>query len=249
MLTNDLVEYAIQEASNLKVLDIRAGLSYTGLVLEDGGCGLAYTFRNELGCYCGILNEAGNLIGRSCGELIPWVDSSNRLKAAIGLAAMNSVLNRADRPWPTGNITTSLEVEPTDMVGMVGEFRPILQGLSNRVNHIIVFDQKVTKDPSVHSPEEIPKYLPSCNVILITATTIINHTIDEVLRYCEGAREVCLVGPSTPLCPEVFQHYPVSLLAGDVVIDWEQTLRIISQGGGTMAMKHSIRHVLVPAKI
>ena len=245
MLIDDLVENALSKASERKIIDVRAGLSYTCVLLEDNSCGLAYTFRNELGCYCGILDQAGTLIGRKCAELIPWAKSNNLLMAAIGLAAVNAVLNSSKVNWNIGNVTTALEVGPSDTFGMVGGFWPILKEIKDKTENIFVFEQDVAKDSGFYSEEEIPQYLPKCDVVVITATSIINHTIDRVLANCESSREVCLVGPSTPLCPEVSKNYNVTLLAGDVVINPEQTLQIVSQGGGTMAMKHTINHVLV----
>lgn len=244
MLVNELVEYSLSKASERKIIDVRAGLSYTCVLLDDNSCGLAYTFRNELGCFCGIFDEAGSLIGRRCSELIPWAKSENRLMAAIGLAAINAVLNSSKANWNIGNVTTAIEVGPSDTFGMVGEFWPILKEIKNRTERVFVFEQDITKDSGLYSEDEIPQYLPKCDVVIITATSIINHTIDGVLSNCKSAREICLVGPSTPLCPEVFKKYNVTLLAGDVVINPEKTLQIVSQGGGTMAMKHTIKNVL-----
>jgi len=76
---------------------------------------------------------------------------------------------------------------------------------------------------------------------LITATTLINGTIDELLAAAKDCREVVLLGPSTPLVPEVFATMPhlVTLLAGVVVTDAEELLRTVAQGGGTRDFKTS----------
>ena len=39
---------------------------------------------------------------------------------AIGLAAINAVLNSSKVNWNTGKVTTALEVGPLDTSGMVG---------------------------------------------------------------------------------------------------------------------------------
>ncbi len=244
MLIDELVEYAFAKAAERKIVDVRAGLSYTCVLLDDNSCGLAYTFRNKLGCYCGIINESGSLIDKNCTNIIPWVKSKNLLMAAIGLATINAVLNSPKVDWDIGNVITALEVASTDNFGMVGEFRPILKEIKNKTKNIYIFEQNTDKNAGLYPEAAIPQYLPVCDVVVITATSIINHTIEEVLLNCKKAREVCLVGPSTPLCPEVFKEYNVTLLAGDVVINPEQTLQIVSQGGGTMAMKPTIKHVL-----
>jgi len=53
MIVDELIEYASGMVQGRKIADVRAGLGYTAVMLEDGACGLAYTFRNELGSCCG----------------------------------------------------------------------------------------------------------------------------------------------------------------------------------------------------
>lgn len=245
MLMNKLVDCALSGVGDRKIKDVRAGLSYTTVMLDDDACGLAYTFRNELGCFCGVIREAGSIIGRNAAEIIPWLKSKNLLMASIGLAAVNAVLNDPHAHWETGNITTALDVAPSDTFGMVGAFGPILNVVRNKTKHIYVFEQHTDKAAGLYSEADMPVYLPQCSVVVVTATSIINHTIDQVLSHCTGAREVYLVGPSCPLSPEVFQNYNVTLLAGDVVTGPEQMLRIVSQGGGTREMRDVMKHVLV----
>ena len=71
MIINELVDYAVSMANNRKIKDFRAGLGYTAVILDDFSCGLAYTFRNELGSHCGTISEAGSIIDRAVSEAIP----------------------------------------------------------------------------------------------------------------------------------------------------------------------------------
>ncbi|HHX13534.1 MAG TPA: DUF364 domain-containing protein [Clostridiales bacterium] len=245
MITNKLIENAVSAAGDRKIKDIRAGLSYTAVMLDDHACGLAYTFRDRLGHFCGVMGEAGNITGKSAAEVIPWLNSKNLLMAAMGLATINAVLNHSNERWDEGNITAALDLAPTDVFGMVGSFGPILNVVKRKTDNIYVFEQRTDKAPGLYPEADIPIYLPKCDVIVITATSIINHTIDQVLAHCGDAREVCLVGPSCPLCPQVFEDYNVTILAGDVVTSPENALQIVSQGGGTMALKNAMKHVLV----
>lgn len=245
MIVDELVDRARGMAQSKRIKDVRAGLGYTCVMLEDGGCGLAYTFRNELGSCCGILGVAGRLIGMSAEEIIPWLKERDRLKAAIGLATINSVINDGNKRWDTGNVLTAFSLHESDTFGMVGAFHPILEKVKTMTENIYVFEQNVPQGSGLYPAEAAPLYLPKCDVIVITATSIINHTIDEVIRYCKSAKEVCLVGPSTPLCPEILKKYNITLLAGSVVRNPELILQIVSQGGGTMSMKPAVEQVLV----
>jgi len=78
--------------------------------------------------------------------------------------------------------------------------------------------------------------MPKMDVVIVTSTSLLNHTLDGILDCCGGAREVALVGPSTPLAPEVFMGTPVTVLAGMVVRDTERAMKIVSQGCGTMLL-------------
>lgn len=245
MIIDELIDKSLDMTQNRKVKDVRAGLGYTCVMLEDGACGLAYTFRNELGNCCGILNAAGSLIGMDTAEIIPWAKDNNRLKAAIGLAAINAVLNNSRQNWDTGNVLEAFALNESDTFGMVGEFKPILSKVRNMTKNIFVFELNAAKGSGLYPEDSIPVYLPKCDVVVITATSIINHTIDEVVSHCKNAKEVCLVGPSTPLCPEVFSQHNITMLAGSVVKKPEQILKIVSQGGGTMSMKSAAEQVLV----
>lgn len=245
MLMDALIAHALEKAKHQSIRELRAGLGYTCAVLEDGSSGLAYTFRNELGHGCGVLPEAGKLGGKDCETLIPWAKDPNRLKAAMGLATLNAVLSSGPSAWKTGNVIEAIDVNPNETFGMIGEFSPILHHVRKRTDKIYVFELNAKEGSGLYPDSAIGDLLPSCDVVVITATSIINHTIDHILPYCQNARLVCITGPSTPICPEVFRPYNVTLLAGSVVTDPDGALAIISQGGGTMQMRPVLRHVLV----
>ena len=83
------------------VADVRLGLGYTAVQLDDGRCGLAYTFRHELHEGCGVMSEAGTLAGRRASDLAQWAKSTDLLVSAVGLATLNALIevacNRAGR--------------------------------------------------------------------------------------------------------------------------------------------------------
>jgi hypothetical protein len=62
---------------------------------------------------------------------------------------------------------------------------------------------------------------------------LLNHTFDGLLALASRAREICVMGPSTPLLPEFFCARGVTLLAGRQITDADAILRIVSEAGGT----------------
>lgn len=245
MFINTLIQRGLDLAGDKKIKDVRAGLGYTGVVLEDDSCGLAYTFRNEMGGGCGVFGAAGKLIGMDAKEIMPWLREKDRLRAAMGLATINALLNDPRKDWDTGNVLSAFELDSSETFGMVGEFPPIFHKVKQMTKNIYVFEQNVASESELYPSETIPDHLPKCDVVVMTATSLINHTFDEIFPYLKNAREVCLVGPSTPLCPELLREYNITLLAGTVVKDLKSAMEIISQGGGTMALKAATVQVLV----
>ena len=218
MIIQRLIKKASALANNRKVQDVRAGLGYSAVALDDGSAGVAYTFRDELGCCCGTLMKAGTLIGKDATELVSWLGEKDLLMAAIGLATVNALLNVNDPSFSGGNVVEAIDVHLEDVFGMVGEFKPILAKVRTITDKRYVFERDEAKGKGSYPSSDIPHLLPRCDVVVLTATSIINHTIDEILPYCHNARQVAMVGPSTPLYPAVFDAVPVHLLAGSIEI-------------------------------
>jgi len=245
MIIDDLIECSLLKVQHEKIKDVRAGLGYTCVMLDNNDCGLAYSFRNALGENCDALSIAGSLIGKSVDEVIPWLNDSNCLKSAIGLATINAVLNNTQEKRNIGNILSATTLAPSDTIGLVGMVKPVFQALESVTRNIYAFEENVMKCGDIYHENCISIRLPECNVVFIKATCIMNHTLDKVLLYCKKAREVCIIGPSTPLCPEVFRRYGVSLLAGSIVKNSGLIVEVISQGGGIMSMEPAISQCLL----
>jgi hypothetical protein len=247
MIVDELAAAAKTKADGRKIADARVGLEYACVLLEDGSCGLAYTFKDERD-YDAVLNSAARLEGLPVEELIPWAAEANKFRAALGLAAVNAVLNAREpsRPYETGNMMDGLRLEEGEFFGMIGNFPPVLRRLSPMTKNIYVFELNPAKGSGFYAPEDMPKHLPKCSHVLITASAIINHTIDEILSLCGGNKKaVYLVGPSAPLWPEAFGGRGVTLIAGCVVTRPALIMPIISLCGGTRHIRPAVEQVML----
>lgn len=245
MIYKKLIDRALSLANNHTIVDIRIGLRYTAILLDNDSCGLAFTFQSGSACGCHLMGEAGRITGQPVSELIPLLAEKNFLRASVGLAAVNAVLNAPDIARDNGNVIEALQVSPDDTFGMIGEFKPILSAMKKTTDRIYVFEQNLSKGSDLYPEDTIPKYLPKCDVVVVTATSIINKTVDDVLSHCKNARQVAIVGPSTPLYADAYAGTSVTLLAGSLPRDIDHLLEIVSQAGGTMHMKPVIDQVMV----
>lgn len=231
-----IVARAKERAGGLTLENLCVGVGYTGVKLSDGSGGVSYTFREELGQGCGVLQNAGRLTGLPVEEVLDWAMSSNLAQAAVGVAAVNALLNRDFEQGP--NIAQAVDCQEDDVVGMVGWFCPLVWRYQ-QAKALYIFE----KDPDSASPagkaqilgaDAAYDILPKCNKVVLTGTSFINKTADGLLSACKSAKEIIIVGASTPMCPEVLREYGVTVLAGTRILDADRALRIVAQGGGGM---------------
>jgi uncharacterized protein (DUF4213/DUF364 family) len=246
MLLDEVCDQLLPVAAGHSIADVRVGLGYTGVQLDDGRCGLAYTFRQGTGAGCCVLKEAGSLSGRSASELAERAHSQDLIIAALGLATLNALIKPA---LPSaGDVLDLLSVDKTETVGMVGYFGPLVDPLKRRAKVLHTFEQHENMGPEVLPEGAAERLLPQCQVVIVSATALLNRTLDAILDCCRGAREVAILGPSTPLLPSVFASRGVTILSGIEVTDSRQALRIISEGGGTRQLGNTIRKVSLRVK-
>ncbi|NIR12856.1 MAG: DUF4213 domain-containing protein, partial [Desulfobacterales bacterium] len=61
----------------MKVRDVRIGLGYTAVLLEDGQAGVALTFHQRLTRGCAVLDGLHPLAGKRAHELLPFLESTD----------------------------------------------------------------------------------------------------------------------------------------------------------------------------
>lgn len=232
------------DAEHVRAVEVRIGLGYTA-VLTDAECaGVAYTPREDLEHGCSPLSEAGSLAGRRLTEFLARLESHRPIERAIGLAAANALISARPSAVSTGgDVLGALALVPADRVGMVGCFAPLIAPLRAQVASLTVFERSDDRVADVQPAERALDLLPTCSVALITSTALLTDTLDALLEAAVGCREVALLGPSTPLLPEVFVGTPVTWLSGIRVTCPADVLRVVSEGGGTRRFSPYVQKV------
>lgn len=227
-----IVTSLLGAAASARVADVRIGLGYTAVLLDEGRAGVAFTFRDLAPGGCSALAGSAPLRDRPAGELLALLDSADTIEASLGLACANALANHDRADDLEGDILDHLELRSDDRVGMVGHFGPLVEPILATARSLTVFERVDRPTALIRPPEEAEAELSHCQVALITATSIINHTVDGLLRAARGSREVVLLGASTPLLPQAFATGEVTLLSGVVVRAPAEVLRVVSEGRG-----------------
>jgi uncharacterized protein (DUF4213/DUF364 family) len=169
----------------------------------------------------------GHLHEKSARELVEYACSDNLLEASIGLAAINSLLEVDESQAVEINaVDVLIEHGRGKNVALVGHF-PFIPRLQPAVGQLWVIEQHTTEGD--HPAEAAGDLIPKADVVTITSSALINHTLDRLLALCRPEALVMMLGPSTPLSPVLFAH-GVSILSGSRVIDEAAVLRTIGQG-------------------
>jgi uncharacterized protein len=236
ILTN-LYEHILPLAKNRKVADLRIGLGYVGVMLDDESAGIAAVLFDSLPHGCTVMPAAGSFAGSAAADLLRYlVAGKNPLEIAIGLATANALTGLSGDTTEDREATTYFNLQPGEKVAMVGLFAPLVERI-RAAGAVLTVIEKNPRRLELLSPEEKQQTLKDCDVAIITATTLLNNTFEETISALGKPRSVALLGPSTPLVPEIFRNTPVTHLGGAVVADSARVLQIISEGGGTPALR------------
>lgn len=190
-------------------------------------CGMASTILGTKPHGHEKVRDIGKLHHKSARELAEFMRSENPLEASIGVAALNSMLDFDERQaveLNAGDLLT--EHGRGKNIALVGHF-PFIPKLRQAAKHLWVIELNPVEgefpaDAAIH-------LIPKADIVALTGTSLINHTMDQLLSLCRSDALVVVLGPSTPLSPVLFE-YGVSLLSGTQVIDEEAVLRTVAQG-------------------
>lgn len=221
-ILDDLISSLRAEAP---VRDIRQGFFHTAVWTRH--CGLAATLPRDALKQAGpLVRDPGFLLDKAAGELCRMAYSESILEAAIGMAAVNSLLEV--------NLAACQELNAAELILQKGEGRnvaivghfPFLPRVREKAKALWVIE----KDPRENDLQEAEadRFLPQADVVAITGTSLTNHTLPHLLELCTPGAFVIMLGDTVPLSPVLFD-YGVHALSGTRVIDVDLALRCVSQ--------------------
>jgi uncharacterized protein (DUF4213/DUF364 family) len=189
-------------------------------------CGLSSTFRDEGPSHEKGVRDVGRLTQKTALSLAEYARSKSLLEASIGMATINSLIDIDESKCIEKNaFEILLEKGEGKNVAVVGHF-PWIPKLREKIKNFWVLEQRLREGDL--PAEEAERILPQCDVVGITGTSFINHTLEGLLSLCRKAH-IIMIGPTTPLSPILFDH-GIDAICGAKVIDADKVIRSISEG-------------------
>jgi uncharacterized protein (DUF4213/DUF364 family) len=198
------------------VCSLRCGIAST----------MAFSFKPSEGPQ---VESAGHLLPSGARALAQLSLSPRILERAIGLAAINSVIPIHESLCENLNAEEEIRSLGTGKkIAVIGHF-PFVKRLRESAKELWVFELPGRGRPGDLIGREIETLLPQADVVAISSTTLLNHTLGKILGLTAPAAVKILLGPGTPLSPVLFDH-GLDILSGSLVKERHSALECISQG-------------------
>jgi uncharacterized protein len=238
------------ELDKLKVERAVIGLFFTAVKLENGSAGACATpirsIPEAVCCPSSVMAMPfpGKLCGRPARDLAAEALSPHGIRRAAGIAAMNALADTCwkRRPHPEIELRAGIdafdaaEIRAGEKVVVVGAFVPFLKELKRRGQPYLVLEQ----DPRTLKAEELPFFRPAekadevvplADVLLVTGTTLVNDTLEPLLRLAKPQCRVAMVGPTVGLLPDAFLSRGAQILGSIRIRRPDEFLDVLAEGG------------------
>ena len=165
---------------------------------------------------------SGDYVGKGLKELAQAAKSWNLTEAGFGMAAINAYYNTPQR------LDALNAYEPFDHyctagvdlygkhIGVVGHLN-MPRSVYEQAASVWILER--SPRPGDYPDSACDWLIPQCDVVIITACTLVNKTLPHLLDLAQNAYTI-LAGPSCPMCPALL-NFGIARIAGLVITDTE----------------------------
>jgi uncharacterized protein (DUF4213/DUF364 family) len=264
------------EPGTLVKIGLKPG--WTVIVGAKEECGTAFRFSGPHKAYEGhhvdpevlrrfVGQNLMDVVSESIGsDLIPLRSVAVAAMSALSqhFLSVDSLSQRGLRIWDDQSILKSV-IAPQDVVTLIG-YGGMVRNILGRCKELHVADmrppesllttmigEEIGYEPRLltfHGPDDDEAILGRSDVVIITASSLINKTFDDLLRYASHARVVGLYGPSASIIPDVLFERGIDFAMSHHVINPKKFIDSIAND---MNMESSLKEfqkyqVVLPTK-
>jgi uncharacterized protein (DUF4213/DUF364 family) len=238
------------EMDSIKVERTVIGLFFSGVKLSSGDGGICFTPVKEIpeAVCCPSSARAipgsGKLNDRPVGYYLEEMERNAPLKKALGIAVLNALSAACWRKMVPQGYGFEFGVDPLDnaeipddaYVVVVGALVPYIKMLKTRGQPFCILekDTRTLKEDEMQyysPPEEANERIANADWLIITGTTLINDTLEDILGHARSGAEIIMVGPTASMLPDAFFRRGVKTIGGISVIEPDKLLDTLIEAG------------------
>ena len=235
-----ILETYSKAAEKAHIDRLTIGLGYTAALLSDGRLGLSYTYVSDLES-CMVFKYPDEIEGKGALPLLHLINSDNLVDRSAAISVLNALNAEEAAACPDDRLDYLSAFDPGlgDVIAMAGYFGPVVEKIRGMGAELEIYDI----GRGLGTEEEFYRFLASGRAkgFILTATSLINGTTEKILSHLHPDTPAVLLGPTTPMVPELFEHLPLTYLGGIAPTDTASIERAIRNGRGT-------RHILKGAR-
>ena len=245
-----VIDRLAPEYEDLTIERLAVGVFFTGIKLSNGAGGLSYTPVKDIPQAVCCPSSAGRIFdpvkvyGMPAAEVLTALTSSEPIKAAVAIAALNALSAVCFERELAGDYRIRMDTDALDVVRMpadrsvavIGAFVPVLRKLKARGGRWWVIEQ----DPQTLRGDEMRHFIPAdesretiaaADVLIITGVTLVNHTLEPILAAARADAEIAVIGPTASLLPDALFARGVRVVGGVRVKKPDELLDVLAAGG------------------
>ncbi|MGD9031883.1 MAG: DUF364 domain-containing protein [Desulfobacteraceae bacterium] len=226
------------------------GLFFTGVKLSNGAGGVCFTPIKEIpeAVCCprsaGRIFDPGKISGMNVVNALSALYSPEPMKVAVAIATLNALSSTCWSQGGTEHYKMNLNMDALEAVqfpdhsavALIGAIVPALRHLKRRGGTWWIIEQ----DPKTLREEELPHYVPEerseevlakADVLIITGVTLVNHTLENILKVARPGAEIAIMGPTASMLPEPMFERGVRVVGGVWVRKPDELLDVLASGG------------------
>jgi uncharacterized protein (DUF4213/DUF364 family) len=253
---------------SLRVERAVIGLFFSGVKLSNGEGGICFTPVKEIpeSVCCptsaAAIPAAGKLKNKPVSFYLEGLRSGKALKKALGIAVLNALSATCWRKNPPQDYSLIYGKDPLDdatvpddaQFVVVGALAPYLKMLKARGRpfSILEKDTRTLKKDELQfyvGPAEAMTKIAAADWLIITGTTLINDTLEDILAATKPGAEIIVVGPTASMLPDAFFRRGVSAIGGIIATHADELLdTLVEAGSGYHFFGKSAEKIIIRMK-
>jgi uncharacterized protein len=232
--------------NNIVITNVQVGILLTAVELSTSHCGVSSTFT---GTYTSDYHKGprdfdsfspGTIRNQRVVDLLRNQRPSAVLDSAK-LAALNALSSQFIDPSAYTIIEDKdpfdlLDLHQAKKVTLVGAFQSYIKKLAESKHTLRVLelnaDALTTEQRRFFIPvHKAPDTIKDSDIIIITGYTLLNHTLDDLLRMIPPACQVVVVGPSSSFIPDILFRHHVNIIGSLRIFDKSKLFEVVSEAG------------------